>query len=264
MPGSGENSGIGMLPTNPSQINTPEGPGSSPRGVISVILATYQEGENIRDMIAAIFAVLADPVEIIVVDDDSPDLTWKIASGLNDPRVKVIRRIKTRGLASAINRGIIESRGDYIGWMDADMCHPPTLLPRMLTALHGCDVVIGSRYVKGGNDDRAPSRVLTSRFINRLASLVLGHGILDYDSGFILMHRRVLDSVSLSPTGYGAYFIEFIFACSRKGLKVDEIPYTFTERVKGVSKSNTNLFQFGMAGLGYILRILKTRFSHLD
>ena len=178
--------------------------------------------------------------------------------------MKVIRRMKTRGLASAINRGIIESRGAYIGWMDADMCHPPTLLPVMLAALNGCDVVIGSRYVQGGRDDRASSRVLTSRLINRLASLVLGYGILDYDSGFILMHRGVLDAVSLTPTGYGAYFIEFIYDCCRKGLKVIELPYTFTERVKGVSKSNTNLFQFGIAGLGYIMRIIKTRFAHLD
>ena len=68
-------------------------------------------------------------MEIIVVDDNSPDLTWKIASELADPRVKVIRRVKTRGLASAINRGVIESQGEVMGWMDADLCHPPSLLP---------------------------------------------------------------------------------------------------------------------------------------
>lgn len=238
--------------------------GSSSRGLVSVILATYNEGENITDMVSAIFTALPAPVEIIVVDDDSPDQTWKIARELADPRVKVIRRVHTRGLASAINRGIIESQGDYIGWMDADMCHPPSLLTSMLQALQDRDVVIGSRYVPGGKDDRDPNRVLTSRFINRFAGLVLDHGIQDYDSGFILMHRRVLDSVSLSPSGYGAYFIEFIYACCCKGLKVVEVPYTFTERLKGVSKSNTNLFQFGLAGFGYITRILKTRFSHLD
>jgi hypothetical protein len=78
------------------------------------------------------------------------------------------------------------------------------------------------------------------------------------------MRRHALNYVSLSPTGYGAYFIEFIYACCRKGLKVVEIPYTFTERKKGVSKSNVNLFQFGLAGLGYLTRIIKTRFSHID
>ena len=252
------------LPTSPSEQAASLGLDSSNRGLVSIILATYNESENISDILQAIFAAVPDPVEIIVVDDNSPDQTWKVATDFGDPRVKVIRRINTRGLASAINRGLIESRGDYIGWMDADMSHPPSLLPAMLETLQSSDVVISSRYVKGGKDDRGPSRVLTSRMINRLASLVLGHGILDYDSGYILMHRYVLDSVSLTPAGYGAYFIEFIYACRRKGLKVIEIPYTFTERLKGVSKSNVNLLQFGLAGLGYVIRILKTRFAHLD
>jgi dolichol-phosphate mannosyltransferase len=239
-------------------------PANTNTSLVSIILATYNESENIGDITTAIFAALPDPVEIIVVDDNSPDQTWKIASEIGDPRLKVIRRVKARGLASAINRGIIESQGKVIGWMDADMCHPPSLLPAMLSTLNTCDVVIGSRYVAGGKDDRAHSRVLTSRFINRMASFVLDHGIQDYDSGFILMHRQVLDCVSLTPSGYGAYFIQFIYACCRKGLKVVEIPYTFTERTKGASKSNTNLIQFGLSGLGYIFTILKTRFAHLD
>jgi dolichol-phosphate mannosyltransferase len=238
--------------------------GNAHTSLVSIILATYNESENIRDITSAIFTALPDPVEIIVVDDNSPDQTWKIASEIGNPRLKVIRRRKARGLASAINRGIIESEGAVVGWMDADMCHPPALLPKMLSTLNTCDVVIGSRYVAGGKDDRAPSRVITSRFINRMAGFVLGYGIQDYDSGFILMHRHVLDCVSLTPSGYGAYFIQFIYACCRKGLKVIEVPYTFTERTRGISKSNTNLIQFGLAGLGYLLTILKTRFSHLD
>jgi dolichol-phosphate mannosyltransferase len=236
----------------------------APGRLVSIILATYNERENITDMLHAIQAALPDPLEIIVVDDNSPDLTWKLAADFGDPPVKVIRRMNTRGLASAINRGIIESRGDFIGWLDADMCHPPSLLPAMLDALRTCDVVIGSRYVKGGKDDRDPSRVLSSRLVNRLAGLVLDQGIRDYDSGFILMHRYVLDSVSLIPSGYGAYFIEFIYACRRKGLKVVELPYIFTERLKGVSKSNVNLLQFGLAGFGYLTRILRVRFAHMD
>jgi dolichol-phosphate mannosyltransferase len=263
VPGSGKYPGIDMSSRHLSIIKE-ENEAAIEGRLISIILATYNESENILEVIQAIFASLHEPVEIIVVDDNSPDQTWKIASALNDHRVNVIRRVNTRGLASAINRGIIESQGDIIGWMDADMCHPPTLLPSMLEILASCDVVIGSRYVHGGKDDRAPSRVLTSRLINRLANLILGYGILDYDSGFILMRRHALNYVSLSPTGYGAYFIEFIYACCRKGLKVVEIPYTFTERKKGVSKSNVNLFQFGLAGLGYLTRIIKTRFSHID
>ncbi len=239
-------------------------PNPEGRGLVSIILATYNESENIADMLHAVSAAVPDPLEIIVVDDNSPDQTWKLTMDFGDPRVKVIRRINTRGLASAINRGIIESRGEFIGWMDSDMCHPPAMLPLMLEALRSADVVIGSRYVEGGKDERDPSRVLSSRLVNQMANLVLGQGVWDYDSGFILMHRSVLDSVSLMPSGYGSYFIEFIYACRRKGLKVIELPYTFTERRKGVSKSNVNLFQFGLAGFSYITRILKVRFSHID
>jgi len=245
-------------PPNPESQSDPEG------GLVSIILATYNERENVGEVISAIFSALPDPLEIIVVDDNSPDLTWKVAQELGDPRVKVIRRVKARGLASAINRGLIESRGEIIGWMDADMCHPPAMLPAMLTQLETCDVVIGSRYVPGGKDARHPSRVWSSRLVNRTASLVLGYGIQDYDSGFILMHRHVLDAVSLNPSGYGAYFIEFIHACCRKGFKVVELPYTFTERTRGVSKSNVNFIQFGLAGLGYLTRILRSRFRRLD
>jgi dolichol-phosphate mannosyltransferase len=255
-----------MISTDTPADESIDVPGRSApaRGLVSIVLATYNERENIREVITAILAALPDPLEIIVVDDDSPDLTWQIASELGDSHVKVIRRTRARGLASAINRGIIESSGDFIGWMDADTCHPPALLPAMLERLRECDVVIGSRYVEGGRDDRSFSRVITSRFINRMASFILGYGIHDYDSGFILMRREVLDAVSLIPSGYGAYFIEFIYACCRKGLKVLEIPYVFRERTRGVSKSAVNPLKFAIAGCAYVIRILKSRITKLD
>ena len=239
-------------------------PPTDPRGLVSIILATYNERENIADTVGAILAHVPDPVEVIVVDDDSPDLTWKVATDLGDPRVKVIRRTGARGLASAINRGIIESRGDIVGWLDADMSHPPGLLPAMLDRLGEYHVAVASRYVEGGQDNRSRMRVLTSRMINRLASLVLGYGIRDYDSGFIVLRRDVFDSVTLNPTGYGSYFIEFVYACRRKGLKVIELPYTFSDRTKGASKSAVNLWQFLTAGMAYGLRILSVRFKKLD
>jgi dolichol-phosphate mannosyltransferase len=232
--------------------------------LVSIILATYNESENIREMIGAILANVRDPVEVIVVDDDSPDLTWKIAGEIGDPRVKVIRRIGTRGLASAVNRGLIESSGEIIGWMDADLGMPAELLPSMIARLTDVDVAIGSRYVEGGQDARPPVRVITSRMINAMASLVLGYGIKDYDSGFIVMRRSVLDSVSLTPTGYGSYFIEFVYACCRKGLTVVEIPYTFRDRTRGSSKSAVGPIQFLLAGAAYGFRILTTRMKKID
>ncbi len=226
---------------------------------VSVILATFNEKENILDTIQGLIENLGNSLEIIVVDDNSPDETWRVASTLNDARVKIIRRVSTRGLASAFNRGIIESRGQIVGWMDADMCMPPALLPQMIEKLKEYDIVIGSRYAPGGVDDRAPIRVLSSKLINRLANLVLGYGIRDYDSGFVVLHREVFNSVSIIPTGYGAYFIEFLYTCRRKGLTVYEMPYHFRDRTKGVSKSFPSLWAFTKTGLEYVLRIFSAR-----
>ena len=133
---------------------------------ISIVLATFNERENIAETIRSIFENLGDSAEVIVVDDDSPDQTWRLVEDLRHPRVKLIRRVGTRGLASAFNRGILESRGAVVGWMDADMCMPPPMLPGMVGLLDQYDVVVGSRYAPGGKDDRVWLRVLASRAIN--------------------------------------------------------------------------------------------------
>lgn len=235
-----------------------------PNPHISVILATYNERENIADTINAIFGYVTDSVEVIVVDDDSPDETWRHAEELKNPNVKVIRRVSTRGLASAFNRGIIESRGQVVCWMDADMCMPPAMLPAMIDKLQEFDVVIGSRYVEGAKDDRQALRVLSSRMINGLATLVLGYGIRDYDSGFVVLRRAVFNKVSIIPTGYGAYFMEFLYNCRSKGLTVYEMPYVFRDRAKGVSKSAPDLLKFAVTGSQYVMRIFTARLRKID
>ena len=234
------------------------------RGLVSIILATYNERDNILNTLAEIRCYVPPPVEIIVVDDDSPDQTWKLVTDADLTGVTLIRRVGTRGLASAFMRGIIESRGDIVGWMDADMCMPPSLLPQMIEALREADVVIGSRYVAGGADVRHPIRRLASVIINRFAGLVLGYGIHDYDSGFVVLRRSVFDKVSIIPTGYGAYFIEFVYACCRKGLRVREVPYVFRDRTSGASKSLASLWHFAWLGSGYLYRIVRSRCRRLD
>ncbi len=231
---------------------------------VSIVLATYNERENILDTINSIFEHVKDPVEIIVVDDDSADETWKLVEEFNDPRVKLIRRVNTRGLASAFNRGIIESRGEIVGWMDADMCMPPSLLPAMIKKLDEYDIVVGSRYAEGGIDDRSPLRVISSRMINGLATVVLGFGIKDYDSGFVVLRRHVFDKVSIIPTGYGAYFMEFLYTCRKKGLTVYEFPYVFRDRAKGISKSAPSLLKFFKTGMQYVTRIFNARLRRAD
>jgi dolichol-phosphate mannosyltransferase len=231
---------------------------------ISIVLATYNERENIVDTIQSIFEHVKDPVEVIVVDDDSADQTWQLVESLGDPRVVVIRRVDTRGLASAFNRGIIESRGEIVGWMDADMCMPPSMLPAMVDKLNEHDIVVGSRYAQGGKDDRAALRVISSRLINGLAGLVLGYGIKDYDSGFVVLRRTVFNKVSIIPTGYGAYFMEFLYTCRKKGLTVYEMPYVFRDRAKGISKSAPSIFKFFKTGMQYVIRIFTARLRRID
>jgi dolichol-phosphate mannosyltransferase len=230
-----------------------------PRGLVSLILATYNERENIREMLDRIFLHVPAPVEVIVVDDDSPDGTWQVVAQLRDPRVHLVRRRSARGLASAILRGIIESRGEIIGWWDTDMLMAPERFPAMMAALGKCDIAIGSRYVAGGGDDRHPVRVWTSRLLNRLASLVLGQGIRDYDSGFILFRRSVLDTCVPVPTGFGEYFIEFMYCCRRRGLTVAEIPYRLSDRTGGISKCYPSVGGFLTTGMRYVLRIAIAR-----
>jgi dolichol-phosphate mannosyltransferase len=231
---------------------------------VSIVLATYNERENILDTIQSIFEHVKDPAEVIVVDDDSEDLTWQLVADHGDPRVTLIHRVDTRGLASAFNRGIIESRGEVVGWMDADMCMPPSMLPAMIDKLNEYDIVVGSRYAPGGVDDRAALRVISSRLINGLAGLVLGFGIKDYDSGFVVLKRSVFNKVSIVPTGYGAYFMEFLYTCRKKGLTVYEMPYVFRDRAKGVSKSAPSLYRFLRTGMQYVIRIFVARLRRID
>ncbi len=248
-------------PSAPSRRTPPE---TSTKPLVSIVLATFCEREHILTTIRGIIEQVGDPVEVIVVDDDSPDRTWEMAEQLADERVVTIRRVRTRGLASAFNRGIIESRGDIVGWMDADMCMPPELLPRMIARLDDHDVVIGSRYAPGGSDNRHWVRTTASRLINGFARAVLGYGIGDYDSGFVVVRREVFDKVTIIPTGYGAYFIEFVYQCCRKGFRVCEVPYAFRDRTEGYSKSMPSLFRFLVTGAGYVTRIVQARFRRAD
>jgi dolichol-phosphate mannosyltransferase len=229
--------------------------------MVSIVLPTYNEKENITALVSSILLNVPQPAEVVVVDDDSPDLTWKIAEDMGDRRVRVIRRKGERGLATAIERGIRESKGDVVGWMDADMCMPPSLIPEMLKYIGEYDLVIGSRYAPGGADKRGFFRVFTSRVINTFAQWVLGGDIKDHDSGFMLMKKSVFDRTPFPPAGYGDYFIELVYKAKRAGFRIKEVPYIFRDRAQGTSKTAGNILTFLKLGSGYIFRIIKLRSS---
>lgn len=234
---------------------------------VSFILATYNEKETIVALVERVLRVLGDDLEVIVVDDSSRDGTAELVRGIGDSRVKVVERKKGRGLASAYMRGIIESRGSVLCWMDADGCMPVEMVPEMIGRLEsGADAVIGSRFAPGGKDDRDFTRIFTSKLIIGFARGVLGCRTLDIDSGFMVMKRDVLDGALFSPTGYGEYFIEMVYNLERKGYKVEEMGYVFRDRDEdeGQSKSFSSWFRFIFLGCKYGLRVLRCRIWPLD
>ena len=229
---------------------------------ISIILATLNERDNIKNLLDEILAKIPSPVEIIVVDDNSRDGTPELIEGLGRPEIKLIRR-KRRGLASAYHRGIIDSTGSIICWLDADMCMPVDTLKLMIEELKNCDLAIGSRYCAGGSDNRHWIRVFASRMINGLARIVLGGPVRDFDSGFVALRREVFDSITIIPFGYGEYFIEMVYDAYRCGLRIVEVGYAFYDRTEGVSKSFPNLMSFMKTGAHYVFRIISLRFRFL-
>ena len=214
---------------------------------------------NIKELIRQIIHYVGKEVEIIVVDDNSPDKTWKIVEDMHMPQVNIIRRLHERGVGSAIYEGIMHSRGSVIVWMDCDLTMPPSLLPKMISHLNKYDVIVGSRYAKGGKDQRSYIRVLTSQLVNGLANIILDFKVLDYDSGFIATKKKVLDNIKFDVKGHGEYCIEFLYKAGKKGYKVKEIGYVFTERKKGESKTSKYVFSILIHGFNYVWKILKIR-----
>ena len=212
---------------------------------VSVVLPTYCERDNIGRLISAIEEGLLAAgweVEILVVDDNSPDCT---AQAVNDhqPRqgsiVKCIVRTEERGLATAIKCGLYEAHGDRIVVMDTDFNHSPENLPEMVQQLDDYDLVIGSRFVKGGGMEER-RRYWFSLIYNLFIQCILFQGIRDNLSGFFAIRRAPLFSLDLDTIfyGYGEYFIRLIYLARQRGLRIVEVPVFYTLRQYGFSKSN--------------------------
>ena len=227
---------------------------------ISIILCTYNEANYIENTISKLQKTINN-LEIIVVDDDSKDDTRvKIKNHTDLKNVKLIHRKKTRGLASAFLTGLISSNGDYVGWIDTNMSELVIRFNEMSDLLSSeYDIVILSRYIKGGGDNRAFFRSFCSKFFNFICRLLLGSKIKDYTSGIFLMKKKVLDEVTFLSYGHGEFFIEFIENAHRKGFKIKEIPYVqIKDDELGSSKTAGNFINFFYLGAVYFIRILKT------
>lgn len=228
---------------------------------VSVILPTYNERENIEPLIDEILKNLKCPAQIIVVDDDSPDGTWKVVEEIADRNqsVKLIRRTEERGLTTAIANGISASEGEILVWMDCDFSMPPEKIPELIEALKDCDIAIGSRYAPGGRDARESKLAVSlSRLMNLICSYSLGSSLKDYTSGFIAARRKVFDEIKLKGD-YGEYFIDLLYNAHKKGFSIKDIPYICRPRRKGKSKTATNLWGYLRRGIRYVYTVWRLR-----
>lgn len=213
-----------------------------PSPELSVIVPTFNECENVAELVGRLDAVLRGVTwEVIFVDDDSPDGTAALVRALarQDPRVRVLHRVNRRGLSTACVEGMLASSAPYLAVMDADMQHDERILPDLLAAVRdeGLDIAVGSRYVAGGGTgDWASDRQLVSRFATRLSRLVLKADLKDPMSGFFLLRREVLEEAVRDLSGIGFKILLDIFASSPRALRFREIPYTFRPRQAGESK----------------------------
>jgi len=213
-----------------------------------ICMPTYNEAENIESIVEAIHAEVPE-IDVLVIDDDSPDGTGEIADRMaeEDDRVHVLHRTEKAGLGPAYLAGFrwgLERSYDALLEMDADFSHRPRYLPRMLEGLEEHGVVVGSRYVEGGGtEDWGWLRRFLSRGGGIYARTVLGFDVRDPTAGFVAWRREVLESLDLEAVEASGYVfqIELKYRADRRGRSILEIPITFPDRAAGESKMTADI-----------------------
>ncbi len=221
---------------------------------LAIIIPVFREAANVAPLVARLDAALAGLAwEAVFVDDDSPDGTAATARAIaaRDPRVRCIRRIGRRGLASACIEGMLSVSAPFVAVMDGDLQHDETILPAMLAAVEaGADIAIGSRHVAGGAamGGFSAARGALSDGGARLARMLLPVPVTDPMSGFFLLRREVVEEVAPRLAARGFKILLDILLSARRKLVVAELPYSFRSRLAGESKLDaTVLLEF--AGL---------------
>lgn len=224
-----------------------------------VIIPTYNERENIENIIRAVFA-LEKVFHILIIEDGSPDGTASIVKTLQQEfpeRLFMIERKGKLGLGTAYIAGFkwsLEHDYEYIFEMDADFSHNPADLPRLYKACaeEGADVAIGSRYISGVNVANWPmGRVLMSYFASKYVRLITGIPVQDTTAGFKCYRRRVLETIDLDGIRFKGYAfqIEMKFTAYKCGFKIVEVPVIFINRELGTSKMNSSIFGEAVFGV---------------
>lgn len=213
-----------------------------------IIFPTYNEKENIEAIATAVLAV-DESINVLIVDDNSPDGTGQIADRLaaGNEKVSVLHRSEKAGLGTAYIHGFkwaLERKYDYIFEMDADFSHSPEYITDFLEAIKDNDLVLGSRYICGVNVVNWPmSRLLLSYFANVYTRLVTGLPVRDATGGFKCFRREVLESIDLDKVKSNGYTfqIEMTMRAKVRGFRIREIPIVFTDRQHGASKMSKKI-----------------------
>ena len=232
-----------------------------------VLIPTYNEKENIENIIRAVFN-LPESFDILVIDDNSPDGTASIVKELQKEfpeRLHIVERKGKLGLGTAYIAGFkwaIEHRYDYIFEMDADFSHNPEDLLRLKAACrdNGADMAIGSRYVSGVNVVNWPmGRVIMSYYASKYVRIVTGLKIHDTTAGFVCYRREVLETIELDKIQFKGYAfqIEMKFTAKMCGFNIQEVPIIFINRVLGESKMSGGIFSEAVFG------VIKLKWSSL-
>jgi dolichol-phosphate mannosyltransferase len=217
-------------------------------GRVVVVIPTYNERDNLEWIVGRLRTAVP-AVDVLVVDDDSPDGTGALADRLAaaDPQVTVVHRTEKAGLGAAYLHGFrvaLERGYDVVGEMDADGSHQPEQLPSLLAALQDADLVIGSRWVSGGSVVNWPlSRKVLSVGGNLYARLLLGIPLRDVTAGYRLFRRSTLQTIDLATVQSAGYIFQtdLAFRTLQAGLRVVEVPIEFVERVRGESKMSRDV-----------------------
>ncbi len=209
-----------------------------------VMIPTYNEKENIKNLIEKILRLKINNLNIVVADDNSPDGTWKIVKNISrkNKNIHLLLRKKDKGRGAAGRDGFIyclKHGADVVVEMDADMSHDPRYIPSMIKELKNADIVLGSRRVKGSKEiGRSIMRKIITYFANLYIRMILGLKVIDCNSGFRCFKREVLEKINLEKleSKGPAIVQEVLFKAHLKGFKIIEMPITFIDRTKGKSK----------------------------
>lgn len=228
---------------------------------VVVMIPTYNEAENIGPLLDEIVSA-APNCEILVVDDDSPDGTWKVVleKANKNNHINLLRRKTDRGRGRAGVEGFkyaLNKGADLIIEMDGDFSHEPGFIPDILNKTKEADVVLGSRYVKGGRDTRGRVRRCISKLAGLYIRLILGFNVKDPTSGYRCFTKDILRKIDLDTVKANDPFIvtEILYKCHKANAKIKEVPIVFKDREKGKSKLGINIL------IGNLKKVLLLRIA---